>query len=57
MTTTGRRFISVALAILVLGLLKNIPVIGGLLIFALLLSGLGAVILQLKDIYSQAGDA
>jgi cytoskeletal protein CcmA (bactofilin family) len=56
-TTTGRRFISVALAILVLGLLKNIPVLGGLLIFALLLAGLGAVILQLKEIYSQAGNA
>ena len=30
-STTGRRFISVALAIIVLGLLSNIPLIGGLL--------------------------
>ena len=56
-SSTGRRFISVALVILVLGLLKNIPVIGALLIFALLMSGLGAVILQLKDIYSQSAHA
>jgi hypothetical protein len=55
-STTGRRFVSVALAILVLGLLKSIPLIGGLLILALLLSGLGAVILQLKDNYSQFGN-
>ena len=52
-STTGRRFVSVSLAIVVLGLLKCIPLIGGLLMFALLLSGLGAVILQLKDNYSQ----
>lgn len=53
-STTGRRFISVALTIVVLGLLKNIPMIGGLLIFVLLLSGLGAVTLQLKEIYSRS---
>jgi cytoskeletal protein CcmA (bactofilin family) len=56
-STTGRRFVSVALTILVLGLLKYIPLIGGLLIFALLLSGLGAVVLQLKEEYSQSGNA
>lgn len=56
-TTTGRRLLSVTIAIFVLGLLKLIPIIGGLLIFALLLSGLGAVMLQLKDIYNQSGDA
>ncbi len=55
-TTTGRRLLSVSIAIFVLGLLKLIPVIGCLLVFALLLLGLGAVILQLKDIYSQSGD-
>ena len=53
-STTGRRFISVALAILVLGLLKNIPLLGGVLIFVLLLSGLGAVTMQLKEMYSQS---
>ena len=56
-STTGRRFVSVALAILVLGFLKYIPLIGGLLIFALLLSGLGAVILQLKENYYQFDNA
>ncbi len=56
-STTGRRFISVALTILVLGFLKCIPLIGGLLVFALLLSGLGAVAMQLKDNYSQSGNA
>ena len=54
-TTSGRRLLSVTIAIIVLGLLKLIPVIGGLLIFALLLLGLGAVMLQLKDIYNQSG--
>lgn len=55
-TTTGRRLLSVTITIVVLGLLKLIPVIGGLLIFALLLLGLGAVMLQLKDNYNQSGD-
>jgi cytoskeletal protein CcmA (bactofilin family)/uncharacterized membrane protein len=55
-STTGRRFISVALTITILGLLKNIPVIGGLLIFLLLLSGLGAVTLQLRDLYSESAN-
>jgi len=53
-TTTAHRLISVTIAIFVLGLLKLIPVIGFLLVFVLLLLGLGAVILQLKDIYSQS---
>lgn len=53
-TTTGRRLLSVAIAIFVLGLLKLIPVIGGLFIFVLLLLGLGATVMQLKDIYSQS---
>ena len=54
-TTRGRLF-SVSLAILVVGLFRLIPVIGGLLIFILLLLGLGAVILQLKEIYRQSGN-
>lgn len=53
-TTTGRRLISVTIAIIVIGFLKLIPVIGGLLVLALLVLGLGAVMLQLKDIYSQS---
>jgi cytoskeletal protein CcmA (bactofilin family) len=55
-STNGRRFISVALAIVVIGLLSNIPLLGGLLVLTLLLSGLGAVVMQLKDAYSQTGD-
>jgi hypothetical protein len=55
-STNGRRFISVALAILLIGIISNIPLLGGLLIFVLLLSGLGAVVMQLKDAYSQSGD-
>ena len=55
-STTGRRFISVSLAIIVLGLLSNIPLIGGLLIFVLLLLGLGALMMQLKDMYRQSAE-
>jgi hypothetical protein len=56
-STTGRRFISVALAIIVLGLLSNIPLIGGLLNFVLLLLGLGAVMMQLKEVYRQSAES
>ena len=56
-STTGRRFISVSLAIIVLGLLSNIPLIGGLLIFVLLLLGLGAVMMQLKEVYGQSAES
>ncbi len=51
--TTRGRLISVSLAILVVGLFGLIPVIGGLLILILLLLGLGAVTLQLRDLYRQ----
>lgn len=51
--TTGRRLLSVAIAIIILGILQLIPVIGSLLTFALLLLGLGAGILQLQFIYRQ----
>ncbi len=51
-TTRGRLF-SVSLVIVVLGLIRAIPVIGGLFMFLLLLAGLGGVILQLKDNYYQ----
>lgn len=54
--TTGRRLLSVAIAIILLGFIQLIPVIGGLLIFALLLLGLGAGILQLHFVYSQSGE-
>jgi hypothetical protein len=56
-STTGRKSISVALAIIVLGLLSNIPLIGGLLNFVLLLIGLGAVMMQLKEVYGQSAES
>lgn len=54
---TGRRLLSVTIAIILLGFIQLIPVIGGLLTFALLLLGLGAGILQLHFIYSQSDAA
>lgn len=53
LTTTGRRLFSIAIAIILLALLQLIPVIGGLLIFAVLLLGLGAGISQLHFNYRQ----
>lgn len=53
-STTGRRFVSVSLVIIVLGLLSNMPIIGGLLNFGLLLLGLGAVVMQLRVVYGQS---
>ena len=52
--TNRRRLLFTTIAIIALGLIKFIPVIGGLLLFALLLLGFGAVIMQLKDIFSQS---
>jgi cytoskeletal protein CcmA (bactofilin family) len=56
-TTTARRFVSVSAAIILLGLLSNIPLIGGLLNFVLLLLGIGAVMMQLKQLYGQSSDS
>lgn len=50
-TSTGRRLISVVIAILVLGLVQTIPLIGGLILFLLLLFGLGAGLIQLRYVY------
>ena len=52
-SSTGRRLISVAVVIILLGLIQLVPVIGGLLLFILLLSGLGAGVLQLHAGYSR----
>ena len=49
--TSRRRLLFTSIAIIALGLIKLIPVIGGLLLFVLLLLGFGAVIMQLKDIF------
>jgi len=46
-----RRLISVIIAIFVLGLLQTIPLLGGLLLFILLLLGLGAGLVQLRYVY------
>jgi len=54
--TRGRRILSVTLAILLLGFIQIIPLIGSLLLFALLLLGLGAGILQLHTSYKQSGE-
>jgi len=53
-TTTGHRLISVSIVILLLGIMQLIPVLGGLLIFAVLLLGFGAGMLQLHFIYHQS---
>jgi hypothetical protein len=42
-----------AIVIFVIALLGNIPVIGGLIMFVLLLTGLGAETLQLRAMYKQ----
>jgi len=55
--TTGRRLLSVSIAIILLGFIQLIPVVGCLLTFALLLFGLGAGILQLHVVYGQSGEA
>ena len=53
-TTRAHRLISVSIAIILLGITQLIPVLGGLLTFALLLLGLGAGMLQLHFVYSQS---
>jgi len=53
--TTAHRIVSVTIAIILLGFIQLIPFFGGLLLFALLLLGLGAGILQLHNVYSQSG--
>ncbi|RZV52491.1 MAG: hypothetical protein EX270_09465 [Pseudomonadales bacterium] len=51
LSTRGRRIASAALAVLLLSLVAVIPIIGNLLVFILLLAGLGAGFLQLNLIY------
>jgi cytoskeletal protein CcmA (bactofilin family) len=53
-SSRGGRILSVAIVIILLGLIQLIPVIGGLLIFVLLLFGLGAVALQVYNNYKQS---
>jgi len=53
-TTTAHRLVSVSIVIVLLGIIQLIPVLGGLLTFALLLLGLGAGMLQLHSVYHQS---
>ena len=53
-TTKVRRLMFVAIAIIVLALIRLIPVIGGLLSFLLLLIGLGAGTIQLYSTYKNS---
>ncbi len=46
-----RRLISVIVAISILGLVQAIPLLGGLILFILLLLGLGAGLVQLRYVY------
>ncbi|TNF88317.1 MAG: hypothetical protein JSU67_00805 [Gammaproteobacteria bacterium] len=50
-SSRARRLISVIIAIFVLGLVQAIPLLGGLLLFILLLLGLGAGLVQLRYVY------
>jgi len=52
-TSKGRRLLSVTIVIVILALIRFIPMIGGLLLFVLLLIGLGAGLLQLYEAYKQ----
>jgi cytoskeletal protein CcmA (bactofilin family) len=52
-STKGRRILSVALVMILLGLIQLIPVFGGLLFFVLLLLGLGSAMLQIHNVYNQ----
>lgn len=51
LASTARRLIAVIIVIFILGLLQTIPLAGGLLLFLLLLFGLGAGVIQLRYVY------
>ncbi len=55
-STTGGRLISVTLVIILIGFISIIPVIGGLMLFVLLLLGFGACLSQLRFVYRHSGD-
>ena len=50
-SSRGRRLISVIVVIFILGLIQMIPLLGGLIMFLLLLFGLGAGLIQLRYVY------
>ena len=53
-TSIARRLVFVSIFIVLIGIFQLIPVIGGLIVFALLLPGLGAGMLQLHSAYHQS---
>lgn len=53
-STKGRRIVSVAIVIILIGLIQLIPIVGGLLTCVLLIFGLGATMLQLQNNYKQS---
>jgi cytoskeletal protein CcmA (bactofilin family) len=53
-SSRGRRLISVIVVIFILGLIQMIPLLGGLVLFLLLLLGLGAGLIQLRYVYRPA---
>lgn len=57
LNSRGARILSVTLAILLLGFLQIIPIIGGLVLFVLLLAGLGGGVLQLHSVYRESDGA
>ncbi len=50
-SSRSRRLISVVIAVFVLGLVQTIPLLGGLILFILMLLGLGAGLVQLRYVY------
>ncbi len=52
-SSKGKRIVAFVLAIIVVALLAKIPLLGGLLVFILLLLGLGSGALQLQRSYQQ----
>ena len=53
--TSRRRLFFTAIAILALGFIKLIPVIGGWVLFVLLWLGFGAVVMEVRDNFRRAG--
>ena len=53
-SSKGRRILSFVLAVILIAVLGMVPLLGGLLVFGLLLLGLGAGVVQLQRRYQQA---
>lgn len=55
--TSGRRLISLAAVLLLLGLVQAVPLLGGLVLLLLMLFGLGAGMIQLRYVYRPVDSA